>query len=621
VAERLDTGIRRLAAAGAAALTFLLFASVPASTPFIVVALTCALALLAALRPADGLLVVAAFVPISGALTDLLRVTVGWTEPLILAALGGWLVGAAFGTSAVLPPRGVRAAWIMLMIIVAASLLVQLAVLELFFAEYPRDVFLFLRRSYIQDRASFPQITGATRMFEGLLLFAWATHVARERGRRALTAMLTLGIVAVAAVNLNRFLQVVLRHGASEIRHFAMSLRINVPFSDVNAAGSMFVLGLPLAAVRMTAPPLSMALWTAALLFCAAALWLTGSRTAIAVGVLLAIAALGITAIRRTTRRPARIIAATGILAIAASGFLVRAAYPDRFAGIPAAESLRIRAEMAATALRMAERRPVFGVGIGQFFVRSPEFMSPAMTAHYPRENAHNNFLQILAELGGVGLVTFLWLVGVAMLRAHGSDVGDLRIVRGLQVGVGAFLLTCLAGHPLLVQEAASAFWIALGTLAAVSRAPVIALWSGRFGRATLAGAILLIALSVWPRARHDRSEAHLEHVAFGVSAWRRTPEGELVRDVGRHASFFVPADARIVQVPLRLSSTPAHPVVIRIGWEGRIADELAISDERWHTLRFIVPRVPGAKFRRVDVNVDAAHTATSLLMGKPTYR
>jgi thiol-disulfide isomerase/thioredoxin len=43
----------------------------------------------------------------------------------------------------------------------------------------------------------------------------------------------------------------------------------------------------------------------------------------------------------------------------------------------------------------------VFGVGVGMFYARSSAFISPAFQAVVPRENAHNNYLQILAELGG----------------------------------------------------------------------------------------------------------------------------------------------------------------------------------------------------------------------------
>ena len=80
----------------------------------------------------------------------------------------------------------------------------------------------------------------------------------------------------------------------------------------------------------------------------------------------------------------------------------------------PTATALGFRAEFAATGLRMGAARPVFGVGIGRYYTLSSEFSSPRLRATYPHENAHNNFLQVLAELGVVGLAAFVSVLGLA---------------------------------------------------------------------------------------------------------------------------------------------------------------------------------------------------------------
>ncbi len=77
--------------------------------------------------------------------------------------------------------------------------------------------------------------------------------------------------------------------------------------------------------------------------------------------------------------------------------------------------SVRARLMMAETSLRLFSTAPVFGIGIHQFYAASPGALDPEFPAlsGYSRENAHNNFLQVLAEQGVVGLAALLWWLGL----------------------------------------------------------------------------------------------------------------------------------------------------------------------------------------------------------------
>jgi O-antigen ligase len=127
--------------------------------------------------------------------------------------------------------------------------------------------------------------------------------------------------------------------------------------------------------------------------------------------------------------------------------------------------ALTIREEMAMATERMVATAPMFGVGIGQYLASSPAFMSSRARSWYPAQNAHNQFLQVLGELGFTGLLVF----GTLLALALGSSTRHVlaRAVQegatGAVVGLLGFLVTSLTMHPLLVPEAGMVFWILLG--------------------------------------------------------------------------------------------------------------------------------------------------------------
>ena len=134
-----------------------------------------------------------------------------------------------------------------------------------------------------------------------------------------------------------------------------------------------------------------------------------------------------------------------------------------------ALQSLNIRRLFFDTSVSMMASRPLFGVGVGQYSLWSTHFAPPELLEIYQRENAHNYFLQVGGELGSVGLVIFVWLLGSALWSAWpGAQViRRAPLAAGLLAGLSAFLFTCLSGHPLLIPEVMYPFWIALGLAAA----------------------------------------------------------------------------------------------------------------------------------------------------------
>ena len=108
------------------------------------------------------------------------------------------------------------------------------------------------------------------------------------------------------------------------------------------------------------------------------------------------------------------------------------------------------RLEIFAGALRMFTQFPVLGIGQGNFFHLSSilEFMGSPWVARTGGENAHNYFLQTLAELGLIGtlsfLVVFLWPV---------KHCCELKRLVPASVAIIAIFLGNVYSHSLIIRE------------------------------------------------------------------------------------------------------------------------------------------------------------------------
>jgi lipopolysaccharide/colanic/teichoic acid biosynthesis glycosyltransferase len=136
----------------------------------------------------------------------------------------------------------------------------------------------------------------------------------------------------------------------------------------------------------------------------------------------------------------------------------------------PIADVLKSRHLMWQAAGRMFVEAPALGVGLGQF----PRLYARD-TSGQRAENAHNFYLQTLAEGGLAGLLGLTLLVGSAWLALRPHLVGARRrpraLAAGFAVGLLAWLLTSVSGHPALTVS--NQVWLgALLALAVTSVQP-----------------------------------------------------------------------------------------------------------------------------------------------------
>ena len=251
-------------------------------------------------------------------------------------------------------------------------------------------------------------------------------------------------------------------------------------------------------------------------------------------------------------------------------------------------QAVAFRIIMGKAAVELTSTHPMFGVGLGHF----SELSSGT------QNNAHNNFLQISAELGIPAVLLFVFIAWFAV-RASWREGERWGPARGVSLGLAVFLLTCFAGHPLLVSGAAYPFWMALGLAACVAPLPD----SSSQGRWVAVAAILIIAVTLPFRMSAAVRAADVEHASVGFSRRQQEPDGSRYRWSGGRASFFVDPAARSVRIPLRLGLLAPPAVEVRLFLDGIEANRVVLRQgDETRTVRLNLIRRATTRFARIDL-------------------
>lgn len=572
--------------------------------------------------PSEGLLLVTGLAPLGALLATVFDLgPFRLTEALVLAFLAGWLLrgplgaGRDFGLTdqemPAPPPYALRAAWLL-----AAAIAASAAGLVWQFARASAPLgpgLSALTTNYFLTGDAFGVVEGA-KALEGLALFA--ATLALLRRRPALAVQIPAALVAGAACA--TIASVLLWSGigppAILDRYAKVGYRVAAHLSDVNAAGSYFVLILGLSlGMSLRDRGVARALWLAGAAAAAAGLWLSFSRTALAsAGIVIPLAIVWVLTPR--WRPAARALAMLVVLATLGGAGLLRVQQLDRN---PDYRGAGFRRQFTETSLRIIAARPVFGIGIGRYFPDSELFMGPELAFTYGRENAHNNFLQIAAEIGLFGFGLFAVFVGGSLataVRALAHAPRDWRLLGGF-VGVLAFLGTCLAGHPLLVAEVGAPFWTSFGLLVGLASSTLLNAPLARprgtirasVGPRLAAGTVALAIVASVPIVAGARPLARpAGHDVDGLFDWQIGGDGLATAWTKHVASLFTPPDATFIQIPVRAQVEPgarnAKSVEVSVG--GVYRGEFSVTD-RWMMIPLALPESRIASgVKRVNVRV-----------------
>ncbi len=569
------------------------------------------------LRPEDGLLAGAPFFILAVPLARALDATQPMGEALLLAFLAGWLLHGIVRPGRPLAAAARRTVMpaLILAAVVAASMMTLLFVNQVS-EDYPWPfvgrVFRSLATDYLTGNG-YPGLAPGALMLESIGLFAAVIALSRRRPALPIGVVRLLAVagIALAILDIERFAGGCLRSATplGALIENARHVRVSWLFADVNAAGSVHALTVLVAlALAVRSRGVARLAWALSVPVVLAALWITGSKAA-----LLAIPVAGLAVFISCGRIPSRAprLAMRGlilvVLAILGLGiwFLPRVPYEDVFSG------LRWRVDFWRAALRAFQSHPVFGVGVGQYYAVSGMYLDPGIVATYPHENAHNNLLQILAELGLAGLLPFMWLLAAAGRRvAAGIGKAADAAVAGLAAGVLAFLLTCLAGHPLIIRESAFPFWLALGLVVALAfeSAPVddnASVNPRRLWWIPITAVVACLAVSVPLRARWilDR-EADLSLATIGLApVWSFDETGVRYRPMTGRGQFYVAGGTCVISMGLRLDpSRTVAATEIEVRVDDRPVKRVRVVRDSWREFRWSLAAVPGKRFRKIEL-------------------
>lgn len=538
-----------------------------------------AIALLAAARPREALLIVAAL----GPLVDVVASLAGWPpvralEALVLAFLAGWFVSAPPAE-----PRGARERlapplWLLASLVVGSA---ATDMLDLHRSGEWRTAMSSLAASYFTTGES-AGLAQAAGLLEGLALTAAVVELATPALVVSLTRAMAAAAVAAAVLALLLVGGIGLPPTIARQSHIGLA-RFSAHIPDVNAAASYYLLMLGIACGMLaTTNGIRRRTWIAVGIVIGMGLVLTGSRAAVIAGVVTSILAACVMVVSGRSQRQraiAAVVLVAGVLAVVVAITAMRTSL------LSGSES---RLQFNQASLRMIAARPVFGVGIGRYYPLSRLVLPPELGAIYGQENAHNYFMQIAAELGMAGAAVFVWLLAASLGPAGKALWNGARsaLTTGLVAGAVAFLITCLSGHPLLVPETAVPFWIVLG-LIVVTTPPMTARLPARGRRvATLAAAVLIVASAPF---RPAQPRLHLSAGQDGFGPWQVDADGRRFRESAEYASVFVGPDATAVTIALRAApERHEHDLAVEYQVPGRSRTTTVAN--RWTPLTIDLP-------------------------------
>lgn len=322
----------------------------------------------------------------------------------------------------------------------------------------------------------------ALRLAQGVLLLYIVFTFFRERRHVWWLVWSFLGGAAFAAL--------IGLTGIYGVSQSVNDARLSGGFDDPNELAAVVVPALVLSAFAFVATSSRLARWACVAL---AALFLYVLAQTDSQAGIVALAAAMILAIVVSGR--ARPLATAVVIAfmLAATAYYTFYTRPVALQTIASSSNVGARETLWTVAGRVILDHPIAGVGAGNFVVAEPAYT--ATGTNLPRadlvvrpELVHNSYLQVWAELGTVGMIAFLAVIGGSLLLAlravriaEMSEDRELELLgRGFLIGtiamlVAFFFATNQYEKQLWLLIAVGPALASIAARSALARAPVLA--------------------------------------------------------------------------------------------------------------------------------------------------
>jgi O-antigen ligase/Tfp pilus assembly protein PilF len=136
----------------------------------------------------------------------------------------------------------------------------------------------------------------------------------------------------------------------------------------------------------------------------------------------------------------------------------------------PIAGSALKRVYLYQTALRMIAGHPAIGVGVGNWGTTYPKYRVSELTNRLRYEQAHNEYLEVAAETGLIGIAFYLGIFGLAawvLWKSISGEEGNGRypITVGLASAFIGAVVSALFSFNLQNPASGMAFWMVMGLI------------------------------------------------------------------------------------------------------------------------------------------------------------
>ena len=115
---------------------------------------------------------------------------------------------------------------------------------------------------------------------------------------------------------------------------------------------------------------------------------------------------------------------------------------------------------------------------------------------------------------------------------------------------------------------------------------------------------LVIAFLAVAGALAYLRDPAWLAGQTTGLRPWQRAADGTAFRWSEGHASFFVPADAQSIRVPISTTfdDPVAPPMVVSFAVDDVRAARVMLTEEAWTEVVILLPPRGSRRVRRIDV-------------------